>query len=300
MGLINCPNCDEILPETAQLCTTCGRLVVAPVRQSSISRHEEWDAPGDAEQFQDTGSWRTSKTGLLPDSHQQVTWHKDVEHRPRREPVTYSPRPPQTPLRLPTPDYDVLYPPRRLIPIAFFWISLALFLVLMLGSIVGIVASLGQGLSSANSGISLQVTPNAINVGGTITLRGSHFSPRGKVGLTRDSSIPVMDTGGNEIITPATNGTFTDTVIVDGDWGAGPHTLNAEDAITHKIATFSILVIGQNTSLRPAHLRLSVNTLDLGSGDQATNGSKTITLSNLGGGQIDWQGVLDRSWLQIS
>lgn len=300
MGLINCPNCDEVLPETAQLCTTCGRLVVVPVHQSSISRHEAWDAPDDTEQFQDIDSRRTSKTDLLPDSHHQVTWHKDVEHRPRREPVAYSPRPPQTPLRLPTPDCDVLYPPRRLTPVAFFWISLALFLVLMLGSIIGIVASLGQDLSSSNNRISLQVTPNAINVGGTITLRGSHFSPRGKVGLTRDSSIPVMDTGGNEIITTAANGTFTDTVIVDGDWGAGPHTLNAEDAITHKIATFPILVIGQNTSLRPAHLRLSVNTLDLGSGDQATNDSKTITLSNLGGGQIGWQGVPDHPWLQIS
>jgi hypothetical protein len=194
----------------------------------------------------------------------------------------------------------VLYPPRRLTPTAFFWISLMLFLVLVLGSIFGIVASLGQGLSSSHNGISLQVTPNTIDVGGTVTLRGAHFSSRGAVGLTRDASIPVMDTGGNEIITTSPNGTFTDTVIVDGSWGGGPHTLNAEDAITHKIATFPILVIGQNTSSRPAHLRLSVNTLDLGLGDQATNSSKTIILSNLGGGQINWQGIPDSSWLQIS
>jgi len=194
----------------------------------------------------------------------------------------------------------LLYPRRRLTPTAFFWISLTLFLVLVLGSIFGIVASLGQGLSASNNAISLQVTPNTIDVGGTIALRGSHFSPHGAVGLTRDSSIPVMDTGGNGIITTNANGTFTDTVIVDGDWGGGPHTLNAEDAITHKIATFPILVIGGNASLRPAHLRLSVNTLDLGLGDQATNSEKTIIISNLGGGQINWQGVSDRSWLQIS
>src|SRR5581483_7324254 len=300
MGLINCPNCDEVLPDTAKLCTTCGRLVVASVRQSPIAPDAAWDAPTEAEQFQETGSWEARKTNQLPDSDHQVTWHKDVEYRPRREPVTSLPRPPQTPLRLPAPSYDVLYPPRRLTPAAFFWISLTLFLVLVLGSIFGIVASLGQGLSSSNHGISLQVTPNTVDVGGTITLRGTHFNPRGAVGLTRDASIPVMDTGGNEIITANANGTFTDTVIVDGSWGGGPHTLNAENAVTHKIATFPILVIGQNISSRPAHLRLSVNTLDLGLGDQATNSSKTIILSNLGGGQINWQGAPDRSWLQIS
>lgn len=300
MGLIKCPNCDEVLPDTAKLCTTCGRLVVASLRQSPIARNAEWDAPTDADPLQETGSWEARKTNLLPDSHHQVTWHKEVEYRPRREPVTSSPRPPQTPLRLPTPSYDMPCSRRRLTPTAFFWISLALFLVLVLGSVFGIVASLGQGLSASNNGIALQVTPNTIDIGGIITLRGTHFSPRGAVGLTRDSSIPVMDTGGNGIITTNANGTFTDTVIVDGDWSGGPHTLNAEDAITHKIATFPILVIGGNTSLRPAHLRLSVNMLDLGSGDQATNSEKTIIISNLGGGQINWQGAPDRSWLQIS
>jgi len=300
MGLINCPNCDEVLPDTAKLCTTCGKLVATPVRQSSTSRNAAWEAPIEAEPIQEPDSWEARKTNLLPDSSHLVTWHKDVEHQPRREPITHSPRPPQTPLRLPTPEYDMVYPRHRLTLTAFFWISLGLFLVLILGGIFGIVASLGQSLSSRNSGMSLQVTPSAIDVGGTITLRGTHFSRRGEVGLTRDSSTPVMDTGGNEIITTDANGNFADTVIIDGNWESGPHTLNAEDAITHKITSFPILVIGQNTSLRPAHLRLSVNTLDLGSGDQATDSSKTIMVSNLGGGQINWQGLPDHSWLQIS
>ncbi|HEU5228196.1 MAG TPA: hypothetical protein VFU49_10335 [Ktedonobacteraceae bacterium] len=301
MSLIYCPSCDKLLPDTAKRCTTCGRLVVASASQSPLPPNAEWHTFTDMEHSQETDTCEARKTNLLPDSYQQVTWHKEVEYSSKREPASHSPRPPQTPLRTPQPPYS--YPrPRRLTPAVFFWLCFALFLVLILGGISGIVTSLGRGLinSGHNGGITLQVTPNAINVGGTITLRGAHFSPRGRIGLTRDSSIPLMDTGGNGIITADTSGNFTDTAIVDGDWGSGPHTLNAEDAITHKIATFPILVIGQNTSLRPAHLRLSVNTLDLGSGDQATNGSKTIILSNLGGGQINWQGLPNRSWLQIS
>src|SRR5205807_4559114 len=95
-------------------------------------------------------------------------------------------------------------------------------------------------------------------------------------------------------------GTFTDTVIVDPAWQAGSHIIRAEDARLHKIAAFTIMVTGHSPSLRPAHLLLSMNSLDLGAGDQATNSTKSITLTNAGGGQISWQTTTTQPWLLLS
>jgi hypothetical protein len=43
-----------------------------------------------------------------------------------------------------------------------------------------------------------------------------------------------------------------------------------------------------------------VNTLDFGSGDQATNNTKTLTLLNSEGSEITWQGSPSESWLLIT
>src|SRR5262249_7709925 len=118
-------------------------------------------------------------------------------------------------------------------------------------------------------------------------------------GLTRDNSIPIVDTGGSVIIAADANGNFADTIIT-GEWGNGQHTLYAEDATTHRTASFAINVSGQSALLRPAHLQIAQTSLDMGSGDTTTNSSKVITLTNIGSGQITWQSNASQSWLQVS
>ncbi len=97
-----------------------------------------------------------------------------------------------------------------------------------------------------------------------------------------------------------THGYFTDTVIIDNNWGDGQHTIVAEDALTHKPVTYPIMINAKGISLRPPHLRLSTDILDLGSGDPATTDTRTVTLINTGGGQISWQAIGNQSWLQTS
>src|SRR5205823_3602135 len=92
----------------------------------------------------------------------------------------------------------------------------------------------------------------------------------------------------------------TDTVVADAKWRAGSHIIRAEDSFLHKSASFTILVTGHSPSLRPGHLLISSTMLNLGSGDQATNSFKTLTLTNAGGGQISWQAAPTQSWLLIS
>jgi Viral BACON domain len=148
--------------------------------------------------------------------------------------------------------------------------------------------------------ITLHVTPATVALGAIITIRGTNFSPQAHIGLTRDMSIPITDTDGNSIITSDRTGSFTDTVVADAKWRAGSHIIRAEDSFLHKSASFTILVTGHSPSLRPGHLLISTTTLNLGSGDQATNSFKTLTLANAGGGQISWQAAPTQSWLLIS
>lgn len=148
--------------------------------------------------------------------------------------------------------------------------------------------------------MSLQITPSTVALGALITVRGTNFSPHASVGLTRDTVIPVVDTGNNTIIQADGKGSFTDTMIVAPEWQAGSHIIRAEDARLHKTAAFTILVTGHSALLRPAHLLLSTSLADLGIGDQATNSLKMLTLTNAGGGQISWQTTTTQPWLLLS
>jgi len=229
----------------------------------------------------------------------QMTWRKIVEPPPNRPPAAYPPRP-----MLPA---VVQYVPlskkrksRRFSPASIFWGSMTV-LLLLVGAF-GVTGVRGQRAAffEQHGPLSLQVTPQEVSVGAMMSLRGANFSPQGPVGLTRDASIPILDTGGASITQSDAQGNFTDTVQVQPNWGSGSHTINAEDAVTHKITSFPIMVSGDTIALRPSHLQLSIDTLDLGSGDPATNTKQTISLTNLGSGQISWQGSSTQSWLMMT
>ncbi len=246
---------------------------------------------------------------FTPEVRESANWSHDG--RPQGSPSLVPAgmvdgRPQGSPPLLPTtpaPTMTTNPPPRRPQPKLLFWLSTLAIIALLLGGIFGIVDVLGRSptaqSSSGQGAFSLQVTPSIIAPGGTITLRGNRFSPRGRVGLFRDTNIPVIDTGGSRIITTDTAGNFTDTVTVDPAWLSGSHTIHAEDALTHKTASFAIIVTGHSAS-KPPHLELSASSINLGSGDQATDSAMAVTLSNAGGGTISWQSGTTQPWLLLS
>lgn len=260
---------------------------------------------------------------LLPDKQEEdgdqewqrrATWEKVVTYKTPRvspKPVTPPPIPAisshpagSTPPALVSIRKTPPKKPPRISTQLFSWISLIVLAGLLLGGVFGLIVSFGHGIlsrsSHSSSTLMLQVTPSTVALGGIITLHGANFSPSTRVGLTLDSNITLLDTNGASIIHAASNGSFSDTALVDPSWGAGPHVIHAEDAVKHKSASFSVTVTGQSTSLRPAHLLFSKNAIDLGSGDQATNSTQNITLTNAGGGQITWQATATQPWLLIS
>lgn len=227
-----------------------------------------------------------SETSILVPESYASTWYKEV-----RNAIAYI-----EPLSLPQPPKPPIALRRHISPAFFFWLSCLVMLVLVLGGSFGVFSAFGAGPAR----MTLQISPGVVAAGATLTLHGSHFSPRSQVGLSRDHGFPVVDTAGKTIIQADQQGNFTDTVIALGEWTQGWHTLRAEDAQTHTFATVSLLVKGNGGVLRPAHLRLSSEAFDFGTGDTITNGVKTLTLSNTGSGTINWQAKPDQDWLKIS
>ncbi len=187
-------------------------------------------------------------------------------------------------------------------PRAFFWLSAIVLCVLLLGGGFGIALGFGRGSSLAQTApaLALQAAPSTIALGGIVTLRGAHFTPGGQVSLSRDQRVPMVDTGGASSVRADAHGTFSDTIIVDPAWLAGPHSLYATDVHTHQQAFFKLMVTGQGVLQGPPRLLLSASELDLGAGDEATNSSKMLALSNAGGGELTWQAKTGQPWLQIS
>jgi hypothetical protein len=185
-------------------------------------------------------------------------------------------------------------------PRMYFWLSVAVLCCLLLAGGFGIASSFGHSAPPPPPSPLLQASPTTIALGGIITLRGLHFSPHGTVALSRDGSIALEDTGGASSVQADARGLFSDTVIVDPAWLAGPHTFYALDMHTHRQALAKIMVTGQNALQGPPRLLLSSSSLDLGSGDEATNTSKLLALSNAGGGEVTWQATTSQPWLGIS
>jgi hypothetical protein len=268
------------------------------------------------DELQDQASEENDISQLRPDG--QVTWQKVVEPSPRRQSYTYPPRPPvpegehvgtrlalasvlQSSITLSTFKTAMSTKWRKTSPMLVFWASMAVLLVTV--GLFSIVSTLGRGkplTTLTDNHLSLQITPNKLSVGATMTLHGKHFSPQAAIGLTRDNATPLADTSGAVLTQADATGQFTDTIIVGDDWEAGTHVILAEDALKHQVASFPIMVDGKGISLRPPHLHVSVNTLDFGTGDQATNSTKALTLLNSGNGEIVWQESTSQPWLLMT
>ncbi len=251
---------------------------------------------------------------IVDELQRRANWEKVVTHKtprvapvldtPPAVPVVYKPLVGSTPPALISVRSTPPKKPPRL-PMRFFsWVSILILLCLLLGGVFGLAVSFGRGFLAQATHTSrvfaLKVTPSNSAIGGIITLHGTGFSPNGRIGLTRDTNITLIDTGGVNIILADSQGSFSDTVIVDPSWEAGSHIIRAEDATLHKSASFTVFVTGQSMSLRPSHLLFSPSTIDLGSGDQATNTTQIVTLSNTGGGQINWRATATQPWLLIT
>ena len=338
MNSFQCPGCEKALPEYANYCANCGESMTSPghvsarfiagnskdafqgprffpvsqtqtptlpakIRPATVNTASRGRYANTSPQTSPQGGQQYPVQDVVAQLHAEdarpLTWQKVLDTPPIQEDIPISPRP--TSPRHPKVTVLANNEPgaRRIPPVLFFWSCLAAVLILSFAGVFGILVSFGHGTTGTHAP-TLLASSNIIAIGATLQIHGSNFTIHGRVGLTRDAILPIADTGGTSIIQADGKGNISDTITISSDWQAGIHTINAEDATLHKIARFSLVVTGQSASLRPAHFTLSDTTLNLGTGDSATNTTQTITLSNTGGGQITWQASSDQPWLLLS
>src|SRR5712692_9326621 len=196
---------------------------------------EDWSEDGETEEMLRRGTWQkivTRKTSAITALSGAVP-----SAMPATPATPVAPWTPDTPPArtafvpgAPPPYYKNRSPRSRrspLMPRLAGWVAIAVILALLLGGGFGVFVSLGN--KPTTGPLSLQATPSSIALGGIVTLSGSHFTPGGRVGLTRDTTfIPLIDTGGSSNTKADPNGSFSDTISIDGTWTAGAHSIHAE------------------------------------------------------------------------
>ncbi len=157
---------------------------------------------------------------------------------------------------------------------------------------------LGKNQSQAQVGPPrLLAQPGEVRVGDLFQLTGSGFEANHVVALTRDANVKILDAHGQQMM-PTTDGqgAFQLHVPVTSAWKIGIHTLQASAGNVRLTASLTIQAAQPGSPL----LQLGTSRLDLGSGSPDTAAVKTITLTNAGGGRVNWSAQSDTSWLSLS
>lgn len=290
---------DQTIELTQRIRKVKRKLIPGPGRTEPISaaeppRPETGGYQGDNLLVADDETLGDEQDEVMSERH--ATWQKVVEHKT-------SPTLPVPTLSSLTREKRHLWPWQR--PLwcssrAFFWLNVLALCVLLLAGGFGVALSVARGVQHPGAAAELHASPSTIALGGILTLRGFHFTPGVGIRLSRDRHLTVIDTGGVSSVRADAHGLFNDTVVIDPMWLSGSHTLYALDTHTQQLASFTIEVVGKDALQGPPHLLLSTSVLDLAAGDEATNNSKLLALSNAGGGKVSWQARGSQQWVQIT
>src|SRR5579864_2720295 len=203
------------------------QMELSPIGQEDISiqRIMEglWEPPTPGGASTNGNGVHTQEHDELEDTiedawHSRTNWHQDVI---ASSSIMDRPAGGETPPGLLIPPSSLVA--RRRMPRGMlFWVSMLLLFGLVMGGLFGVVMTLGRGVFSPpmphHAGPSLQVSPSSIALGALISLHGSNFTPKGRIGLSYDANIPIIDTDGNSVILADKQGNFTDTAIVEPEW----------------------------------------------------------------------------------
>jgi len=195
---------------------------------------------------------------------------------------------------LPVPAYlpDKRRPHNRIVPI----LLLASCLSFLLATSIGAYLVLDRRAVISTHPV-LTAAPNVMRLHDSFLLSGSAFQAHEPVILTRDAGIPLNDSKGKPFaIHTDSRGNFAIQILITENWNAGIHTIYAN---VNEYAGVSTTITVQQTLLAPPKLQLSDKEIDFGTNVLGAISTKTITLTNAGGGQIDWQAGSDSSWLSI-
>ncbi len=145
----------------------------------------------------------------------------------------------------------------------------------------------------------LTFTPNIVYPGQVAKLRISHFSPSSRVLLRRDIAQQVRVDNANSLIQVDSSGNAEVLILIEDNWGAGSHFIEAEDIEAHSIASAAINVIGSTPQQEP-HFQVNQSEIDFGADQEGANTLQSVTLRNTGNGTITWIGWSNQPWLSLT
>lgn len=147
------------------------------------------------------------------------------------------------------------------------------------------------------SGPGLIALPGELRVGDVLQLAGSGFDAHHVVSLFRDTSTPLQDAQGQQMLpTTDSQGAFQVHIPITAAWSIGVHRLRASEG---SFETSTSLTIQAAVSGAP-RLQLGVSRIDLGAGNPGTRAQKNMTLANAGGGRVTWTARSNSPWLSVS
>lgn len=146
----------------------------------------------------------------------------------------------------------------------------------------------------------LNSTPVSLRDNDTLLLSGSDFGANDQITFTHDDSqTPMLNGNGLQLAARSTIlGAFSVSIVIPSNWLPGQHTLHANDAVQGVGATTTITI--QQPSSAPPRMALATRALDMGAAGPGVVSNKTITLTNAGGSQLNWQASSDAPWLTVS
>ena len=194
---------------------------------------------------------------------------------------------------------------QRLVPVlpAPFFSSRVISWLLTLSCIIfllatSIIAFVLIGKRATIASAVVQVSPDTLRANDTFMFSGRGFSLHDQMSFYHDNQQPLLNAQGKlmRIFTDA-NGQFSIQVQVPGSWGVGSHAISAVDGL-HAVSIVTHITILAPSVSAPV---LQISPLKVHFSGEAPGivSSQTLTLTNIGGGQVFWSVTSDQPWLRI-
>jgi hypothetical protein len=197
---------------------------------------------------------------------------------------------PLTPPSLPLPSKSR----KRLQPARV--LSLALIAFCMMLLIVGSLLAYMFIDKRGGPPLNLTATPDHLYVGDSFLLVGHNFGAADVVKFTSDTNEPLLASDGQPLQIQADgNGVFKVVVVAPASWIVGAHRVFATDVSQQVSTSTTITVLPQLND--PPGFQIANTSLDLGTDRPGVLTHKPFTLSNSGGGSVNWTSKSDQPWL---
>lgn len=188
--------------------------------------------------------------------------------------------------------------PQKCLRILFISLSIVAALALTIDTVMVAILEQRAPVAQANQLPLITLSTRIVKPGGQVSIQLRDFPVSTSVVLSHDIQENVSLKNQSSVVKVDAQGSKNVVMLIDNSWDVGQHTVVAEDVQTRYTAS-AMLQVGEGP-MPPSHLEISATNLDLGSQYVGANSFETLSLTNDGGGTINWSASSSNSWLMFS